>query len=145
MSMVIFHPITINVLDTVALQLMHNEVKAIASQHSSRMRKACLLTASVFVAVTRCQYCWGEISQAPCQVGIQWNLWTYSPPGHSHPLLVTPDGLHWIHTHPLWTDRHLWKHYLPTTSFADGKNLTVTSWQKCLTIQETLCLVCWLE
>ena len=27
-----------------------------------------------------------------------------------------------IHTPPLWTDRHLWKHYLPATTVAGGKN-----------------------
>ena len=57
-------------------------------------------------------------------------LWTYSPwkypslsPGHTHPLLVTPGGHHWRHAHPYhrWTDRNLWKHYLPATSFAGGK------------------------
>ena len=28
---------------------------------------------------------------------------------------------------PLWTDKHLWKHYLPTTSLAGGKNQVTTS------------------
>ena len=47
----------------------------------------------VLVATTRCQYQWG--------MGIPWDLGYQPPhPGHTHPLLVTPGGHHWRHTHP---------------------------------------------
>ena len=42
-----------------------------------------------------------------------------------------------VRTH-LWTDKHLWKHYLPTTSFADGNNFQQLP-TKLILIQVWLC------
>ena len=51
-------------------------------------------------------------------------LWTETPwrdpPGPETPPRLRPPGPRL--RSPLWTDKHLWKHYLPATSFAGAKN-----------------------
>ena len=52
--------------------------------------------------------------------------WTYPPPRRDLVLeIATPLKGHSTgdtHSTPLWAERHLWKHYLPATSFAGGKD-----------------------
>ena len=114
-------------------------------KHSSRMCTTHLPTARILVSATRCQYELVSYNQGdgytmglgmpiPPDILAPPLLSTYPPPspGHTHPNpLDIPTPCWWhlgvitgdIPTHsPLWTIRHLWKLYLPTTSFAVGKN-----------------------
>ena len=70
------------------------------------MRTTYLPTVHVSVATTRCQYQWGRGQVPRCDVQEGKGMWCRSPDLIYLPLL------------PLATDRYLWKHYLPTTSFA---------------------------
>ena len=71
-----------------------------------------LPTVCVLVATTRCHYWWSISAQVPCPgAGGVEEEGRYS----GHMRTISP--------YPLWTNRHLWKHYLPTTSFAGGNNV----------------------
>ena len=72
------------------------------------------------------------VSQVPCPGGYPHQdiptPWTYLLPRkgagtrHTHPPERT-----WDKRYPPWTDRRLWKHYLPATSFTGGnKNNQIT-------------------
>ena len=76
-------------------------------------------------AITRCQYQWGVYqgggyTQVTCPL-------VYPPPWYTHPPDmrdlrpgISPER-HLALGIPIpWTDTRLWKHYLPTTSMADG-------------------------
>ena len=86
-------------------------------QHFRRMCIARLPTIHVSVATTRCQYCWGKGDKSSSEqvwTSLQWWQPVVSSGGggyHGH--METPLNR--------MTDRHLWKHYLPATSFACGK------------------------
>ena len=60
---------------------------------------------------------WGKGSLVPGGVW-SWGIWSrggYGPEGYG------PGGVVALPLPP-WTDKYLWKHYLPATSFAGGKN-----------------------
>ena len=89
--------------------------RLVTRKNSSRMRTAHLPT--VFCGIP------GSMSQRA--VG------THQTPGHTHPPMDIPAHPHHLPAHPhhlpahphhIPTPRHLWKHYLPATSFAGGKN-----------------------
>ena len=88
-------------------------------KHSSRMCTARLPT------VSRCTPCLGGVGvdiptpEVPCLVCVCGEGGTHHT--RSHP---TPKKGHAtrVPTLPSWTDRHLWKHYLPATSLAGGNN-----------------------
>ena len=102
----------------VATVLQLCEQRLLLSDHlfireSSQMNNK-TATVRVVVAATRCQYWWSHV-----QGGIYTP--TPSPPsGHPQPLERSWDQAYI--PPPLWTDRHLWKHYLPATTVAGGKN-----------------------
>ena len=75
------------------------------------------------------------VSHVPCMGGEY-------PPGASvptwgvntYPLYIpTPGGANFHSQPPLWTYRHLWKHYLPATSFAGGNY-----WKRCFAILDVI-------
>ena len=62
----------------------------------------------------------GQGSQVWCP-GEGWHLWDPVQWGQ-----YIKGNDHRGTPHPSWTDRHEWKHYLPATSLADGKNADTT-------------------
>ena len=81
--------------------LFHCKIAVLTSMHSSRMRTARLLTVS------------GDLGGLPLEGDSALR-------GRSACPMWLWEGKHPLP--PLWTDRRPWKHYLPATSFASGKN-----------------------
>ena len=83
----------------------------------------CVLLASVVVSrgwVCRGEGCTPPSTHAPCPHPLSTDPWPH--PCQVHTGIHTPCPSACWDTHPLlWTDRHMWTHYLPETSYARGK------------------------
>ena len=141
-----------------------SSIQGLTRKHSSRMRTTSLRIVCVVVATTRCHY-WGGYTYLTPAIPTPSAIapWHTCSPQHTHPTpqknlepdiptypQKAPGTMHTL-PHPKQNDRHLWKHYLPTTSLAGGNYihvmktlsrsyfiLNVTGSKNLFSLQETL-------